>query len=160
MPESLLLKTLLVMVLLTIVVSFRRNWRCSLVLLLSLVPARLVANGLADVSFHSHAMFICAFICIIGWRNNGLRLLNIEKYEVNYVVSFLYLLRMIAAIGMMFGVYGFTVMSEVSMVLLTIQVLLILGDSIDAYSKRINDSLRRFRIDTHNRIAAVRWVNS
>lgn len=140
-----LMTGLTALVVIAIALSLRNNWRCSAALTLSLVSAALVVHFDHD-ALHVHVLFVCSFICVMG--------ISIDDNEVNYVVSFLYLLRMVNVTLMTFGVYGLFLMWEVSAVILTLQVLLIIGGSTDAYSERLDNWLSRTRIGTHNRVAS------
>ena len=155
LPQSPVLVILMLMSLTATLVSIKRKPMMAFSLFLSLVTARVIANYGSD-NMHSHVLFVCAFMCVLAYKDSQFKLRSIENNEVGYVVAFLFMLRMVVVLGMDFGLYSDTIMWELSMVLLTVQVLLVLGDSLDAYSKRINNFIGDLRVSTHCNIAA-RW---
>jgi len=156
-PSAPIAFSLSILAVATIFIAFaNKNWRFVLALSLGLVGARLLTDN--QDTMHTHVMFVCACISIWTFKLGGFKsnkwLINLEENEVNYVVAFLYVLRMIVGILAMFKLYPVWIMWDISNAILLLQLLLIIGDSIDAYSRRINDWISHSRISSHKYFAS------
>jgi len=143
-----------VLTLITIAFSLFKNARCAVALIVSLGAAKYLTYIDAD-ALHVHVLFICSAICITTYESGSkwfFKSLDIEDNEVNYAVSFLYMIRMVVAIGCMVGLYSTVIMWLVSMFFLVIQLLLILGGCIDGFSIRFNERICHYRIAAHNHV--------
>lgn len=132
----------------TIVVAAFKNIQCALALAFSLLSARYLTH-IGATDWHAHAMFFSAFICVVGFKEGKFRFLEIEDSEINYAVSFIYMIRMVIVALLMAGLIGSEVSWIGSISLLCVQNLLVIGGCVDGYASRINVGITnfRFRVD-------------
>ena len=142
-----------VFTLIAVVFSILKNPQLSLSLLFSLVMARYVTEqGVPEM--HGHVLFIGALISISTFKGFSYSLLDIDKNEVNYCFAFLDVVRMAVVLIMIFGFIGSEAMWIISMLFLILQILLVIGNSINGYSSKLNGGINSYRIGFHNTIAA------
>jgi hypothetical protein len=115
----------------------RKNYRCSIALLLSLACA---LGLLISSSWHPVVMFLCGCICILKVDKGRIVSLEILQNEVNYAVCFIYMFRILIA-----GMYSIPispVLMEVLWILSTVVFLML--QNIIVFFGSINDNPRRF----------------
>ena len=126
-----------VLTMLTILISFRLNWQAALALAVSLLAAK-YSTYIDNEIIHAYAMGCCAVISIVradGWK---LSTLNARDDSSNYVLSALYVVRIIIILGMVLGLYGSPTMWELSISILVLQLLITIGSVHNGIANRIN----------------------
>lgn len=121
-----------------------KNYTPALFLFISLVSASYFSH-IDRISGHGLIMMLIAYACIFRVKKWRFSCLDIEKNEVLYALSFTYMIRVGAILMYLVGVIGMEFFWVISMILLSMQNLLVLGDCFNGYY-RINN----------NRITAVR----
>ena len=146
-----------VLALITIFASYK-NIQCAIAVAVSLLSAKYLTAIGAD-ELHVHALFICAAISITSFNGYKFTALDIRQNEINYAVSFLYVVRMIVGILFIIGLYGAEVMWLLSIFFLIVQLIVILGGCIDGISNRISDILCALRLASNKRIFTLSGSN-
>lgn len=121
-------------------ICFRKHWRLSVALLLSLFSARYFNNQ----DYHSIVMILCAVICLIDINGKESLTLKQEGNEINYALCYLYCLRVIVDIPKIAGITGLEASWFISMLLLGFQLFLAFGAGV-GHGKGLNTYLSKCR---------------
>lgn len=138
-----------VLALVTIFFALFKNTQLAIAIAVSLLAAKVVTATGTDI-LHIHALFICAFISIASFNGRKIIPLKVESNEINYAVSFLFMVRMIIELLSPIGLYGTELMWLLTIVFLVLQLTIILGSCING--SRINSAIRNITINTFNMV--------
>ena len=139
--------------------STTKDYRPAIFLFLSLVSA-LYFSSIGRISAHGLVMMVIAYACIFRLKGGWFSSLDIEKNEIFYALSFLYMVRVGVVLLYLSQVIGLEAFWVSSMLFLSMQNLLVLGGCFNGHRRKNNSRITSFRLKLDSLAFSKKGIHS